>query len=120
MNIVWTDRAILDLRDAASRRTIPGADVRLLRSIVETIERLRDFPLSGRVVPELDDEAFREVIARDYRVIYWIAGDVVEILAVVHGKRLLTWDLLREAEGIYVVARSRPVPAEVPVGAGSC
>lgn len=118
MRIVWTDRALFDLRAAATQRSIPGADLRLLESVVSSIERLRDFPLSGRAVPELDDELFREVIARDYRVLYWIAGEDVEILAVLHGKRLLTWDLLGEAEAVYFVSLNRrPV---VPVVAQSC
>ena len=89
MNIVWTDRAILDLRDAANWRTIPGADVRLLRSIVETIERLRDFPLSGRVVPELGDPSIREIIVRSYGVIYRVdhADCRVDVARFWHGAR---------------------------------
>jgi plasmid stabilization system protein ParE len=50
------------------------------------------FPDSGRVVPELPNSRFRELIVEDYRVIYehGPAGNTVRILAVRHGRRLLS------------------------------
>ena len=44
-------------------------------------------PRCGRIVPELDDPMFREVIYRNHRIVYRIIGadDDIEILAVIHG-----------------------------------
>ncbi|HUQ80418.1 MAG TPA: type II toxin-antitoxin system RelE/ParE family toxin [Gemmatimonadaceae bacterium] len=51
--------------------------------LVAAVRRLHDYPLSGRLVPELARPTIREVIAGAYRV----TPDTVQILAVVHGAR---------------------------------
>lgn len=49
----------------------------------------RPSPFSGRIVPELAESELREVIVGDYRVIYEVTeGNTVEILTIVHSKRL--------------------------------
>ena len=50
---------------------------------------LEDHPLSGRVVPEVGDDAIRELIRGNYRIVYRLKQDVVEIVTVFHGARLL-------------------------------
>jgi toxin ParE1/3/4 len=56
--------------------------------IIAAVERLLVNPRSGRMVPELGDEAIREVIHGNYRIVYRVRGDVVEIATVFHGARL--------------------------------
>jgi ParE-like toxin of type II ParDE toxin-antitoxin system len=53
------------------------------------VERLRSFPESGRVVPELNRPEIREVIVRPYRVVYRIRPGAVEIATVFRASRLL-------------------------------
>ena len=53
------------------------------------VDRLIRFPKSGRVVPEINDPLVREVILGSYRIIYRVHQDLVEILTVFHGSRLL-------------------------------
>jgi plasmid stabilization system protein ParE len=43
-------------------------------------------------VPELGDESIREVIHGNYRIVYRLRDDVVEIAAVFHGARLFKLD----------------------------
>lgn len=43
----------------------------------------------GRVVPELGDEQVREQFLYSYRLIYELGERRVEMLAVIHGRRLL-------------------------------
>lgn len=57
-------------------------------------EKIRDaardlgrFPTIGRIIPEVNDAAFRDRIIYNYRLIYRIEGDQVTILAVIHGAR---------------------------------
>lgn len=50
---------------------------------------LNDFPLSGRIVPELGRDDIREVFHGDYRIIYRVKRGRVEILSVRHGHFLL-------------------------------
>jgi len=57
--------------------------------VLVTVERLADFPNSGRVVLELKDPAIREILFGSYRIVYRVKGDLVEVLTVYHGARLL-------------------------------
>lgn len=41
----------------------------------------------GRVIPELGDEARREILVGAYRVMYRIEEDQIFIVAIVHGAR---------------------------------
>jgi toxin ParE1/3/4 len=50
---------------------------------------LADFPNMGRSVPEWDQDDLRERIVYSYRLIYRLKGETVEVLAVIHGARLL-------------------------------
>jgi plasmid stabilization system protein ParE len=70
-----------------SRRT-PSAYASVVAArLVAAVRRLRDHPLSGRVVPELGRPTLREVIEGSYRIVYRVTPDAVQILAVVHGAR---------------------------------
>jgi addiction module RelE/StbE family toxin len=51
--------------------------------------RASEFPLSGRIVPELDRNDVRELIVRNYRVVYRIVSEEVHILTVFESHRLL-------------------------------
>ena len=66
----------------------------LVDRLVSAVERLRDFPASGRLVPELEGTGLREIILGNYRIVYRIlrAGDVVEIITVYHAQRRLRPD----------------------------
>lgn len=44
-------------------------------------------PERGRLVPELDQSELRELVIQKYRLIYRVKGDVVELIAFVHGAR---------------------------------
>ena len=59
----------------------------VIERLVAAVRRLRDYPLSGRVVPELARPTIREVIEGAYRIVYRVTPDAVQILAVVHGAR---------------------------------
>lgn len=52
-------------------------------------ERLEAFPASGRIVPEIGDKSLREVILRNYRIVYFHLPDEgkVEVLTVFHSSR---------------------------------
>ncbi|MBX9657643.1 MAG: type II toxin-antitoxin system RelE/ParE family toxin [Nitrospiraceae bacterium] len=47
------------------------------------------FPQSGRIVPEVNDPAVREVIHGNYRIVYRLIHDQIHILTVHHTARLL-------------------------------
>jgi len=56
-------------------------------------EQIATFPLSGHTVPEYETEDIREIIEKPYRIIYRIKPEQIDILAVIHGARLLPLEL---------------------------
>jgi plasmid stabilization system protein ParE len=92
MKLIWTDPSIEDLRavrDYIARDSdYYAAD--LVAQLVLSVEKLLRFPRLGRVVPEAQDENIRQLVHQNYRIIYRIAGERIEILTIVHGSRDLT------------------------------
>ncbi len=86
-DIRWSPQAIHDVQSIKSyiSRDSPIHAGIVARRIVQAAERLAAFPESGRVVPEFGDPRVREVLWQDYRIVYRIAGDGVEIATVFHG-----------------------------------
>ena len=44
--------------------------------------------VEGRVVPEAGNEALREIIRGNYRIVYRVKQDAVEVVTVFHAARL--------------------------------
>jgi plasmid stabilization system protein ParE len=63
--------------------------------IFDFVEKLIDFPQLGRVVPEINDENYREIIKGNYRIIYRVGLNNISILTVRHGKQILPIDELK-------------------------
>ena len=88
--IVWSPLAIEDveaIRAYVARDSPRSADL-LVERLVAAVERLEEHPLSGRVVPEVRDDTLREVIHGNYRIVYRVRTDLIEIVTVFHGARL--------------------------------
>ena len=52
-------------------------------------ESIALLPEAGRIIPEYNDSKLRERICGNYRIVYRLKNDTVEIAAVCHGSRLL-------------------------------
>ena len=86
---MWTESAHADLRaihDYLSQVALEVAE-RTTARLVGRLDQARDFPFSGRMVPETGAELIRELIESPYRIMYEVFPDRIEILAVVHGAR---------------------------------
>ena len=87
--VLWAEPALSDL-DAIhayiSRDSIIYADAVILE-ILESVDRLLKFPDSGRIVPELGDQETREIIVGNYRVMYDVGQQEIEIVTLLHGAR---------------------------------
>jgi len=89
--VTWSPEALDDVEAIAEyiERDSPAYARAVVQKILASIRKLVTFPQSGRVVPELDDDAIREVFVYSYRVIYRVRDQRVLVAAVVHGKRML-------------------------------
>lgn len=88
--IRWTEKASSHLQSIheyiASDSQVYAT--RFIKSLIKTTDRLEEIPFCGRIVPELESYGFREVIYKDYRIVYRVLDNCeVEILAVLHSAR---------------------------------
>ena len=90
-SLYWTRQAREDLRAIRAHiaRDAPATATAYVRRIRASVERLKQFPFSGEVVPELGREDLREVLQGNYRLIYRVLEMRLDILAVYHGSRIL-------------------------------
>lgn len=94
--IKWTPQALEDIETIANfiaRDSTYYAGVFTVK-VFEVVESLKLFPESGRIVSELNRKEIREVILGNYRIIYRVKEDIVEILTVYHLARLLEADII--------------------------
>jgi len=90
VKVTWSPLALERVEDIAQyiAQDNPDAAATWVTGLFATVERLADFPQSGRRVPEIGVGRIREVIFGGYRVIYRVR-DQVEILTVRRGSQLL-------------------------------
>jgi plasmid stabilization system protein ParE len=89
--IIWSPQAAWNLEEICeyiSKDSRYYAGI-FAKQVIKIIKSIPNFPRSGRVVPEYDDENLREKIYGDYRIIYRIKQGAIEIAAICHGSRLL-------------------------------
>jgi len=89
--VKWTPQALDDLEAICLfiARDAPQIAAVFADRAFRATGHLASFPRSGRTVPELDREDIRETILGNYRLIYRILEDEVQIITVHHGARLL-------------------------------
>jgi len=92
VKVYWTEPAVEHLQaiHAYIAQNSPQYAERLVDRITRRSQQIADFPLSGRVVPEVGIEQIREVIEGSYRIIYYLKSEQIDVLAVIHGSRKFT------------------------------
>ncbi|TFG01834.1 MAG: type II toxin-antitoxin system RelE/ParE family toxin [Promethearchaeota archaeon] len=91
VQIEWTERSLEDLNkihdyidhDSKSYATL------FIKNRYNTVQKLKQFPNMGRIVPEVNIPSVREIIFQNYRLVYRNLDEIVEIITVFHGGRLL-------------------------------
>lgn len=97
MKIIWTKSATDSLTEILDyiAESNPLTALKFIEAINEKVLVLKDFPLSGRIVPEFDDPKLRELIHGNYRIIYRNEKNEIIIVVVRHSKRKL-WSELKD------------------------
>lgn len=96
--VIWTEPALLDLVEIAEYIALDkySAAKKLVQNVFSSIERLEQFPNSGRLPPELENSRYREVIVGPCRIFYRIEKETVYILYLMRGEKQLRKYLLDE------------------------
>lgn len=112
----WTSEALGRLEDSALyiAQDNPTTTKNQIARLPDRAAQLDVAPRSVRTVPAYQDEDVREIHQTPYCIICYLNGDCIEILSMMHYRRLLPRkrDLLR----------SRPVPHILrdEIGSGLC
>ena len=91
MRIIWSPLAV----DRASEifdyiaQDKPSAAEKWINTVFSKVEQLKSSPEIGRLVPEIYDSQFRELIYGNYRIIYRIEKKQISILTIRHGRQIL-------------------------------
>ena len=87
MKILFTPTGRRQFLEAIAyiHRDSPLAAASFREKAEEKLSRLKEFPDSGRILPEFPDLPFREVIVKPYRFFCRVKDKTVWIVAVWHG-----------------------------------
>lgn len=89
--VVWTEQAWQRLAEieAFVAKDDPGAASRLVDRLIDRGDALSNYSDRGRRLPELPRSGLRELVVGNYRLVYRRRGEIIEILTVFEGHRLL-------------------------------
>jgi len=94
VNVIWTDESLTrlaEIEEFIARDSLRRAK-EFINYLIERGESISKNPKIGRVVPEISNPSIRELIVKNYRIVYSIKKENVEILTVFEGHRLLRLD----------------------------
>ena len=91
MRIIWSPLAVDRASEIAEyiSQDKPSAAEKWVNSVFSKVEQLESSPEIGRIVPEINNTQFREIIYGNYRIIYRIEKEQISILTIRHGKQIL-------------------------------
>lgn len=91
IEVKWSPEAFEDLEAIAEyiARDSEYYARAVVTRILSASRSIGEFPLIGRMVPEIGDERLRERFIYSYRLVYRIESYALLIVAVIHGKRLI-------------------------------
>ncbi|MFZ1519019.1 MAG: type II toxin-antitoxin system RelE/ParE family toxin [Ignavibacteriaceae bacterium] len=99
MKIIWAKEAMINLQqieDFISAEN-PDAAIRLTDKLISVTKNLVRFPKKGRIVPELSIDRIREIIHKNYRLVYVIKKNSITIISVFESHKLLSKDDIENA-----------------------
>ncbi|MEO8621977.1 MAG: type II toxin-antitoxin system RelE/ParE family toxin [bacterium] len=88
MRVVWSPLAVERLRAIAQEIAAdrPAVAKRWVRAIFARVHQLRKYPQSGRIAPDLEQPAVRQLPYPPYRIIYRVEQSRIVVLTVRHGR----------------------------------
>ena len=89
MKISWTEPALSDLENLHDyiKKDSEFYAKSFIEKIVNYVEYLSANPELGRQVPEANQTNIREIIFQNYRIIYQILNNNIQILTIIHSSR---------------------------------
>jgi len=91
VKLFWTKEALHQLQDIEEfiSRDNRIAAIEFVDKLISVAETIADYPEKGRIVPELSLDNIRELIHKNYRIVYLVKKNSIDILTVFEGHQLL-------------------------------
>ena len=91
MKLKWTQESLLKLQEIEEFISLdnPNKAIKFIDELILVAEKLTANPEMGRIVPELSINKLREIIHKNYRIIYKKKKKDISILTVFEGHRKL-------------------------------
>ncbi len=91
MKIKWTKEALFNIQEIEDfiAQDNPIATIKLTDKIISLADSLSNFPKKGRIVPELSISSIREILYKNYRIVYLTKKTSIIILTVFECHKLL-------------------------------
>ena len=97
MKILWSETALIradDISNFIAEDSLKEA-IKWLKQLFIEVDRFEIFPELGRLVPNFNDEYLREIIFGNYRIIYEVNNNAIEILTIWHSRKPLNKENLK-------------------------
>ncbi|MCB0260283.1 MAG: type II toxin-antitoxin system RelE/ParE family toxin [Calditrichaeota bacterium] len=91
MKLLWSELAIERVTAIASHinQINPNDTEKWIEKCFDRVLQLKDFPKSGRIVPELSKTNIREIFYGNYRIIYKLEPTRIIIMTLRHSRQTL-------------------------------
>ena len=89
--IAWTETACDDLAEIARyiAKSSEFYAATVVRDLIAAARTLTVLSERGRIVPEYHDPTVRQLLVRNYRLVYQVSKSNIHVLGIVHGARIL-------------------------------
>jgi toxin ParE1/3/4 len=96
--LIWTEPAITDLEVIAEYIALdnPDAANALVSKVFNIVDRLKLFPKSGSIPPEIRHLPYRQVVVPPCRIFYRVSGADIFVVFVLRGEQDLTAENLTQ------------------------
>ncbi len=91
LNLVWTNEALnrlSEIDEYISQDSVTRAR-KFINNLIKSTSTIPQYPQRGRIVPEFGVSDIRELIHNNYRIVYRVKKDQVQILTVFEAHRLI-------------------------------
>ncbi len=94
MKVIWTGEALKKLLEIEEfiAQDSPGRAEKFVNYLIERADSIPQNPKIGRIVPEISNPNIRELISKNYRIVYGIRKNRIDIITVFEGHKLLRID----------------------------
>ena len=89
--VTWTESASDDLSELAGyiAKDSESYAATIVRELISAARSLTILSERGRVVREYRDLTIRQLLVRDYRLVYQVTDSFIYVLRIIHGARVL-------------------------------